>query len=69
MKGFTMTDGTRPLSELVTQGWEILNYTSSYDGSGVVVENFLLRKQKMHRILSVRPKMVGKGYVVKEMDI
>jgi len=64
-----MADDNRPLSELVAQGWEILNYTSSHDASAGVVENFLLRKQKMHRILSVRPKMIGKGYVVKEMDI
>jgi len=64
-----MADDNRPLSDLVAQGWEILNYTASHDTSGWLVENFLLRKQKMHRILSIRPKMVGKGYVVKELDI
>jgi hypothetical protein len=54
----------------VAQGWEILNYATSHDGASGVVENFLLRKQKAHRILSLRPKLVGKGYVVvKEMDI
>jgi hypothetical protein len=64
-----MADDNKPLSDLVAQGWEILNYSSSHDPSGVVVENFLLRKLKMHRILSVRPKMLGKGYVVKELDV
>ena len=64
-----MVDDSRPLSELVAQGWEILNYSSSHDPSGVVVENFLLRKQKTHRILSIRPKVLGKGFVVKEMDV
>lgn len=64
-----MADDSRPLSELVAQGWEILNYSSAHDPNGVVVENFLLRKQKMHRILSVRPKVLGKGFVVKEMDV
>jgi hypothetical protein len=64
-----MADDNKPLSDLVSQGWEILNYSSSHDPSGVVVENFLLRKLKMHRILSVRPKMLGKGYVVKELDV
>ncbi len=65
-----MADDNKPLSDLVSQGWEILDYTSSHDAtSGTIVENFLLRKQKMHRILSLRPKMLGKGYVVKELDI
>lgn len=64
-----MADDNKPLSDLVAQGWEILNYSSSHDPSGVAVENFLLRKLKMHRVLSVRPKILGKGYVVKELDI
>jgi hypothetical protein len=64
-----MDDNQKPLSDLVAQGWEILHYTSSHDASGMVVENFLLRKQKMHRILSLRPKMLGKGYNVKEQDV
>lgn len=65
-----MTDDSRPLSELVAQGWEILNYSSSHDATnGAIVENFLLRKQKTHRILSVRPKMLGKGFVTKEIDL
>lgn len=64
-----MADDNRPLSDLVAQGWEILNYSSSHDPGGVAVENVLLRKQKMHRILSIRPKMLGKGYVIKELDI
>ena len=61
-------DNIKPLSDLVAQGWEILNYSAT-DYGGAKVENFLLRKQKMHRVLSIRPKMVGKGYVVKELDI
>lgn len=64
-----MADENKPLSELVGQGWEILHYTSSHDTSGAVVENFLLRRQKAHRVLSLRPKMMGAGYVVKELDI
>lgn len=63
-----MADDSRPLSDLVTQGWEILNYSAT-DYGGAKTENFLLRRQKVHRVLSVRPKMVGKGYVVKELDI
>jgi hypothetical protein len=64
-----MDDNHKPLSDLVAQGWEILHYTSSRDANGMAAENFLLRKQKAHRILSLRPKMLGKGYAVNEMDI
>ena len=63
-----MPDDNRPLSQLVAQGWEILNYNST-DYGGLPVEHFLLRRQKIHRVLSVRPKIIGKGYVVKEIDI
>ncbi|ESQ77843.1 hypothetical protein [Asticcacaulis sp. YBE204] len=64
-----MADDTKPLSDLVAQGWEILNYSSSHDAAGLNVDNFLLRKQKMHRVLTLRPKMMGKGYATTERDI
>ena len=59
----------KPLSALVAQGWEIVNYSSSSDQSGYITQNILLRRQKQHRILSIRPQRMGKGYVVKEMDV
>ncbi len=61
-------DGT-PLSDLVAQGWELLDYTTSHDHSGMVVQNFLLRRLRQHRILSLRPKMIGKGFVATETDV
>jgi hypothetical protein len=64
-----MTEDNKPLTTLVAQGWEIVNYSSSSDTSGYITQNILLRRQKLHRILSIRPKMMGKGYVVNEMDI
>lgn len=64
-----MTEDSKPLTTLVAQGWEVINYSSSHDTSGYVTQSILLRRQKQHRILSIRPKMMGKGYVVKEMDI
>ncbi|MDC7684804.1 hypothetical protein PQU92_16085 [Asticcacaulis sp. BYS171W] len=64
-----MADETKPLSDLVAQGWEVLNFSTSHDASGLAIDNFLLRKQKMHRILSLRAKMMGKGYVATERDV
>lgn len=64
-----MTNEDRPLSQLVSQGWEIVSHSAGHDAHGAPVQSFLLRRQKLHRVLLVRPKMMGKGYVATEMDI
>jgi hypothetical protein len=65
-----MNDDERPLSTLVAQGWEIVSYSSGHaPGSQTPVENVLLRRQKHHKILSVRRKTLGGGLVVKELDL
>lgn len=64
-----MNEDAKPLSTLVAQGWEIIGYTGSMDNAGNAIQNILLRRQKQHRVLSIRPKMLGKGLVAKEMDI
>ncbi len=63
-----MADEQKPLSQMVSQGWEIVSYTNAAEASGFT-ECFLLRRQKQHKVLRIRPKAFGKGYVVKEMDI
>ena len=65
-----MDAAERPLSTLVAQGWEIVSYAAGLEsGSGAPVQNVLLRRQKNHKILSVRRKSFGGGYVVKEFDL
>ena len=65
-----MDAAERPLSTLVGQGWEIVSYSSGHEpGSGAPCENVLLRRQKNHKILSIRRKTFGGGYVVKEYDL
>ena len=65
-----MDNEERPLSTLVAQGWEIVSYSSGHaPGSSAPVENVLLRRQKQHKIISVRRKTFGAGYVVKEYDL
>lgn len=63
-----MTDEERPISALVSQGWEVVSYSSNVEGAESI-QSVLLRKQKQHKIVRFRPKMMGKGYVVKEMDV
>jgi hypothetical protein len=65
-----MNADDRPLSTLVAQGWEIVSYSSGHaPSSQTPVENVLLRRQKNHKILSVRPKIFGRGLVVREYDL
>ncbi|WP_338734818.1 hypothetical protein [Asticcacaulis sp. DW145] len=64
-----MTDEERPVSALVSQGWEVVSYSTSVEGAEGSRQSVLLRKQKQHKIIRFRPKMLGKGYVVKEMDV
>ncbi|CAN5298966.1 hypothetical protein BH11PSE2_BH11PSE2_02690 [soil metagenome] len=63
-----MTTDPRPLSQLVSQGWEVVSY-SPLAGSEGHVDCFLLRRQKQHKILKVRRKVIGGGYVVRESDV
>jgi hypothetical protein len=66
-----MSNEDRPLSTLVAQGWEIVSYTSEGQppAGGMPVGNVLLRRQKQHKIISIRTRILGAGYVVKEYDL
>jgi hypothetical protein len=66
-----MTTEIRPLSELVSQGWELISYSSGMDHNqtGGVMDCFLLRRQKHHKLLKVRKKYLGQGFVVREVDL
>lgn len=65
-----MDSTDRPLSALVAQGWEIVAYSSGHSASsGGPAENVLLRRQKQHKILSLRRKAFGGGFIVKEYDL
>lgn len=64
-----MAEEIRPLSQLVSQGWEVLTYSSGHDAQGAVMDCFLLRRQKLHKVLKVRKKLIGAGFVVVETDV
>jgi len=65
-----MAEADKPLSTLVSQGWEIVSYATGHEAAqGTVTENFLLRRMKSHKLLKVRKKWIGHGFVVTEMDI
>lgn len=60
----------KPLSTLVSQGWEVVSYSAVYDQmhSGVA-DHFLLRRMKSHEILNVRSRVFGAGFKVIEIDL
>jgi hypothetical protein len=66
-----MTQELRPLSQLIGQGWELVSYSagSDYNNGGGMMDCFLLRRQKQHKLLKVRRKYLGNGLVVRELDL
>ncbi|WGM47347.1 hypothetical protein KOAAANKH_02223 [Brevundimonas sp. NIBR10] len=59
-----------PISTLVSQGWEIVGYSTT-DASGTTYQHsVLLRRQGQHKVLVLRKKILGDGVVVdSEMDV
>lgn len=65
-----MSQATRPLSTLRSQGWEVAGYSASMDpGTGMLAHCFLLKRENRSKVLVVRKKMVGEGIVAEEMDV
>ncbi|MDP1736061.1 MAG: hypothetical protein Q8L23_01330 [Caulobacter sp.] len=59
----------KPLSDLVRQGWEVVQYSASIGDMGVLEHCVLVRRKGEHKIVRVRSKMLGKGAVVEELDV
>ena len=59
----------RPLSALVAQGWEVVDYSAAVGDSGMQEHCFLLRKGRDHRVLRIRKKLMGSGIVGEEIDV
>ena len=65
-----MSDDHQPLSTLVSQGWEVVSFSSSHNStSNHETSAFLLRRGRSHKILRIRPKWHGRGRVVSEEDV
>ena len=65
-----MTQDLKPLSDLVAQGWEVLGFTGTTSSkTGQQESTVLLRRQRQHKILRIRRRMLGAGLVAEEMDV
>lgn len=61
-------ENSRPLSLLVSQGWEVIGFSHGVDSGGNHTDSILLRRQKQHKLLKIRKKLMG-GYAVSELEI
>ena len=62
-----MAEENRPLSELVAQGWEVAGFSSLHNGT-CVTHTVLLRRQRQHKILTLKkPPLLGLS--IKELDV
>jgi hypothetical protein len=59
----------RPLSDLVKQGWEVVDFSVATDSAGSQAHCFLLRRQGQHKVLNIRKKMLGDGLVASELEV
>jgi hypothetical protein len=64
-----MDEDPKPLSQLVAQGWEIIDSSSFIDSMGRVGHSVLLRRHRQHKFLTLETKLIGKGLVAKERDV
>ena len=64
-----MDDEPKPLTQLVGQGWEIIGTSSFADNSGRVGYTVLLRRQRQHKLLTMKTRFIGKGLTVDERDV
>jgi hypothetical protein len=65
-----MAEHDKPLSALISQGWEVANYSAAADpGTGSLVHSFLMRRQGKAKIVIIRKKMLGEGLVTEEVEV
>ena len=63
-----MGEDTRPLSELVAQGWEIAGFSTAHNGVGFS-HSVLLRRQRQHKVITLAKRAVLGGTSLTELDI
>ena len=63
-----MSEDTRPLSELVAQGWEIAGFSSVHNGVGFS-HTVLLRRQRQHKVITLSKRAVLGGISLAELDV
>lgn len=59
-----------PLSTLLSQGWEVVNYSAALDpNTAMLLHCFLVRKNNRAKIVTVRKKIIGDGFMIEETEV
>jgi hypothetical protein len=59
-----------PLSKLLSQGWEVVNYSAALDpNTAMLLHCFLVRKGNQAKVVTVRKKILGDGFLVEETEV
>jgi len=60
---------SKPISELVRQGWSIENYATALGSYGVIEHCFHMSRSGAMKVVCVRARMLGSGVEVTELEI
>ncbi|MBN8552730.1 MAG: hypothetical protein J0L52_07545 [Caulobacterales bacterium] len=64
-----MSETAKPISEMLRQGWSIEHYSTALGSYGVIEHCFLMTRSGARKVVAVRPKIVGRGCDVTELEI
>lgn len=64
-----MTSPAKPISEMIRQGWNIEHYSTALGSYGVIEHCFHMTRSGARKVVNVRPKMLGVGVEVTELEI
>jgi len=64
-----MTETAKPISEMLRQGWSIEHYSTALGSYGVIEHCFHMTRSGARKVVSVRPKIMGRGCDVTELEI
>jgi hypothetical protein len=63
-------EAAAPLSNLLSQGWEVVNYSAALDpNTAMLLHCFLVRKGTRAQVVTVRKKMLGEGFMVEKTEV
>lgn len=64
-----MESELKPISDQIAQGWEIVSASTFSDASSRIVHSVLMRRQKQHKFVIIRKRIIGQGFAVEERDV
>ena len=60
---------TKPISDLIRQGWAVEHYSTALGPYGVIEHCFHMSRSGARKVVCVRAKMLGAGAEVTELEI